>query len=146
MKRYYDKITHNMVFEPSDTTIPWESLPQDFLDYANNLQDKSYEVSYDEEGMPIIKRLELDEEGNRYSHYLENGKPDLVAIEEELRTKFENEFRQSRDNLLSTVVDHYQKPLVWESLTVEQQNKVRTYRQALLDSTTNWILPEELVI
>ena len=72
--------------------------------------------------------------------------PEPEFTDEELRTKFEDEFRQNRDSLLSTVVDHYQKPLVWETLTVEQQDKVRVYRQALLDSTTNWILPEELVI
>ena len=72
--------------------------------------------------------------------------PEPEFTEEELRTKFENEFRVNRDSLLSTVVDHYQKPLVWESLIVEQQDKVRVYRQALLDSTTNWILPEELVL
>lgn len=61
-------------------------------------------------------------------------------------TLVQNAFRQDRDSLLSTVVDHYQKPLVWETLTTEQQDKVRVYRQALLDSTTNWVLPEELVI
>lgn len=72
--------------------------------------------------------------------------PEPEFTEEELRTKFENEFRQNRDNLLNTVVDHYQKPLVWESLTTEQQDKVRVYRQALLDSTNTWVLPEELVI
>lgn len=55
-------------------------------------------------------------------------------------------FRKERDDLLSTVVDHYQKPLVWETLTAEQQDKVRVYRQALLDSTINWVLPEELVL
>ena len=77
---------------------------------------------------------------------LEGNIPEPEFTEEELRTKFENEFRQNRDKLLSTVVDHYQKPLVWESLTTEQQDKVRVYRQELLDSTNNWILPEELVL
>lgn len=76
----------------------------------------------------------------------EGNTPEPEFTEEEIRTKFENEFRQNRDNLLSTVVDHYQKPLVWESLTTEQQDKVRVYRQALLDSTNNWILPGELVL
>ena len=90
-------------------------------------------------------------DGNRdYENYkqwiAEGNTPELEFTEEELRTKFENEFRQNRDSLLSTVVDHYQKPLVWETLTVEQQDKVRVYRQALLDSTTNWVLPEELVL
>lgn len=82
-----------------------------------------------------------------YKLWLEKGNtPEPEFTEEELRTKFENEFRQNRDSLLSTVVDHCQKPLVWETLTVEQQDKVRVYRQALLDSTTNWVLPEELVL
>ncbi len=65
---------------------------------------------------------------------------------DEIDEQIQNEFRLKRDNLLNTVVDHYQKPLVWETLTVEQQDKVRVYRQALLDSTTNWILPEGLVL
>lgn len=90
-------------------------------------------------------------DGNRdyeeYKQWLEDGNtPEPEFTQEELKTKFENEFRQNRDNLLSTVVDHYQKPLVWESLTTEQQDKVRTYRQALLDSTNDWILPKELVL
>ena len=58
----------------------------------------------------------------------------------------QNKFRTNRDSLLVTIVDHYQKPLVWETLTTEQQDKVRVYRQALLDSTANWLLPEELVL
>ena len=82
-----------------------------------------------------------------YKQWIAEGNtPEPEFTQEELRTKFENEFRQNRDKLLSTVVDHYQKPLVWETLTVEQQDKVRTYRQALLDSTANWLLPEELVL
>lgn len=76
----------------------------------------------------------------------EGNTPEPEFTEEELRTLVQNEFRQNRDSLLSTVVDHYQKPLVWETLTVEQQDKVRIYRQALLDSTINWVLPEELVL
>ena len=76
----------------------------------------------------------------------EGNVPEPEFTDEELRTKFENEFRQNRDNLLYTVVDHYQKPLVWESLATEQQDKIRAYRQALLDSTITWELPEELVL
>lgn len=86
-------------------------------------------------------------EYQEYKKWLSEGNiPEPEFTDEELRTKFENEFRVNRDSLLSTVVDLYQKPLVWESLTTEQQDKVRVYRQALLDSTTNWVLPEELVL
>ena len=85
-------------------------------------------------------------ESSEAKEWLKTNTPEPEFTEEELRTKFENEFRQNRDSLLSTVIDHYQKPLVWEILTVEQQDKVRVYRQALLDSTNTWILPEELVL
>ena len=89
----------------------------------------------------------LSRNHNEVKQWLSEGNiPEPEFTEEELRTKFENEFRQNRDSLLSTVIDHYQKPLVWEALTVEQQDKVRVYRQALLDSTNTWILPEELVL
>lgn len=64
---------------------------------------------------------------------------------EEIEQESQTQFRTERDNLLNTVVDYYQKTLVLESLTTEQQDKVRVYRQSLLDSTANWILPEELV-
>lgn len=66
--------------------------------------------------------------------------------EEEKTIYLQDTFRFQRDSLLNSIVDHYQKPLVWETLTIEQQDKVRAYRQALLDSTNNWILPEELVL
>lgn len=105
------------------------------------------------EGKSYIKFIDLNQvssglvENEEYKQWLSEGNtPEPEFTEEELRTNFENEFRQNRDSLLSTVVDHYQKSLVWETLTIEQQDKVRVYRQSLLDSTTNWILPEELVL
>lgn len=41
--------------------------------------------------------------------------------------------RQWRNRELVVVVDHNQKLLVWEGLTLEQQNNTRAYRVALLD-------------
>ena len=90
----------------------------------------------------------IDEDGNE-TPLEEYCKTQAIALYVEpivSQGQIESEFRQTRDSLLNTVVDHYQKLLVWETLTVEQQDKVRIYRQALLDSTTNWILPEELVL
>ena len=78
----------------------------------------------------------------------ENGKfiDKDFRTEEEKTIEFQALFRLNRDKLLADVVDHYQKPLVWETLTIEQKDKVRVYRQALLDSTNTWILPEELAL
>lgn len=50
----------------------------------------------------------------------------------ELEQKSQNE-RVWRDSELVNFVDHYQKPLVWESLTDEQQILVRQYRVDLLN-------------
>lgn len=98
-------------------------------------------------GTMLVPKADGNKEYELIKQWLAEGNtPEPEFTEEELRTKFENEFRQNRDNLLSTVVDHYQKPLVLETLTPEQQDKVRVYRQALLESTNTWILPEELVI
>lgn len=77
---------------------------------------------------------------------IEGNVPESEFTDEELLEKEQLEFRSIRNELLSNVVDHYQKPLVWETLTIEQQDKVRVYRQALLDSTNNWLLPEKLVL
>lgn len=98
-------------------------------------------------GVMHVPKVDGNREYELIKQWLDEGNtPEPEFTEEELRALIQNEFRQNRDSLLSTVVDHYQKPLVWESLTVEQQDKIRVYRQALLDSTTNWILPEELVL
>ena len=109
------------------------------------ISGQGYAVDY---GDGVIWSVSVDGCGyDKVLAWLSEGNiPEPEFTEEELRTKFENEFRQNRDSLLSTVVDYYQKPLVWEGLTTEQQDKVRVYRQALLDSTTNWVLPEELVL
>lgn len=98
-------------------------------------------------GIMYVPKSDGNSEYELIKQWLAEGNvPEPEFTEEELKTKFENEFRLQRDNLLSTVIDHYQKPLVWESLTTEQQDKVRVYRQALLDSTNTWVLPKELVL
>ena len=97
-------------------------------------------------GTMSVPKADGNREYELIKEWLKTNEPEPEFTEEELRTKFENEFRVNRDSLLLTVVDHHQKPLVWESLTIEQQDKVRVYRQALLDSTNTWILPEELVL
>ena len=98
-------------------------------------------------GKISVPKADGNREYEAIKEWLADGNtPEPEFTDEELRTKFENEFRQNRDSLLSTVVDHYQKPLVWEGLTTEQQDKVRVYRQALLDSTTSWVLPDKLVL
>lgn len=100
-----------------------------------------YPVTYaGTEALDGFQEFTVDEEGIYSPTELNDA---MVALEAQ-----ENEatFRAERDRLLVDVVDHYQKPLVWEGLTTEQQDKVRTYRQELLDSTINWQLPEDLII
>ena len=105
------------------------------------------------EGKSVIKFIDGEQVASmllndkEYQEWLKEGnttEPEFTN--EELLEKEQLEFRNIRNELLSNVVDHYQKPLVWETLSIEQQDKVRVYRQALLDSTANWILPEELVL
>lgn len=50
-------------------------------------------------------------------------------------------FRLQRDQALELYVDHFQKPLLFETLTEAQKQELRDYRTALLDSTDNQILP-----
>lgn len=107
---------------------------------------KNQQNGYLVNGNIFVSKDEQNMDYRLVKEWLVNNIPEPEFTEEELKTKFENEFRQTRDNLLLTIIDHYQKPLVWETLTIEQQDKVRVYRQALLDSTNNWLLPEKLVL
>lgn len=106
------------------------------------IQQNGYLVN----GNIFVPKDEANMDYRLVKEWLVNNTPEPEFANEELLEKEQLEFRNTRDNLLNTVVDHYQKPLVWETLTTEQQDKVRVYRQALLDSTTNWILPKELVL
>lgn len=78
----------------------------------------------------------------------ENGKfiDKDFRTEEEKINEFQYLFRFNRDKLLVDIVDHYQKPLIWESLSEEQKDKVRQYRLDLLDATITWVMPPELVL
>lgn len=67
----------------------------------------------------VVKSLTVDEYANEQQK--EN---DTKAMQ----------VRERRDWLLRTEVDSY-NPMRWESLTAEQQNAIRVYRQALLDIT-----------
>ncbi len=57
-----------------------------------------------------------------------------MAIEEVTMEYAMGCVRSSRDYMLTTYVDYYQsKPMLWNSLTAEQQQELADYRQALLD-------------
>ena len=59
----------------------------------------------------------------------EHGEEITISMEEAMA-----KVRYSRDWMLETYVDYYQtKPLLWNSLTDEQQQELMDYRQALLD-------------
>lgn len=71
----------------------------------------------------------------------------VVSEPEKLMDGFEYDFRVRRDKILENIVDFYQKPLVWENLTQEQQDNVRKYRQDLLNAPeNNFTMPDDLVI
>lgn len=84
-------------------------------------------------------------DGNRHYEdlkvWLESNTPEPEFTPEEILAQEQATFRAERNQLLDEVVDHYQKPLVWETLTAEKQEEIRAYRQALLDSTISWVLP-----
>lgn len=107
---------------------------------------KNQQNGYLVNGNTFVPKYEANMDYKLIEEWLKTNEPEPEFTEEEIKTNFENKFRQDRDNLLLTIVDNYQKSLVWESLTIEQQDKVRVYRQALLDSTIDWILPEELIL
>lgn len=95
VNRFYCRKKRGIVFKESDTTIPWEDERlKDYDYYCKNLKDKSLDIDYEADGVPIIKKLALDNEGNRYQFYLdtvdEKGiyQPDIKKIEE---TKMLNE-------------------------------------------------------
>jgi len=63
-----------------------------------------------------------------------NPTPYSAPTEEEINEKKAIVIRMQRDNLLRRDVDPIvTNPLRWDSLSTETQNKVKTYRNALLD-------------
>jgi len=63
-----------------------------------------------------------------------NPTPYSAPTEEEINEKKAIVIRMQRDNLLGRDVDPIvTNPLRWDSLSTETQNKVKTYRNALLD-------------
>tara|TARA_Y100000004_G_scaffold55760_1_gene62058 strand:+ start:76 stop:381 length:306 start_codon:yes stop_codon:yes gene_type:complete len=59
----------------------------------------------------------------------EHGEEITVSMEEAMA-----KVRSTRDSMLEMYVDYYQsKPMLWNSLTADQQQELADYRQALLD-------------
>ena len=70
---YYDKIKKGISFEQNKNTIEWnDPILNEYRDFCNNINDKSYDISFDENGIPIIKRYKLNENNERYSSYSDN--------------------------------------------------------------------------
>lgn len=64
-------------------------------------------------------------------------------LQDEALLATQEKFRADRDTLMLAtdkrmLVDNYNK------LTVPQQGEIATYRQALLDSTIDWVIPTKL--
>lgn len=83
-----------------------------------------------------LSLLQRDEEGKFYTFYHEDGSADK---EKEKKAK-EGLFRIQRDVRLKEA-DSYQLVLRYEALSKEQKEQLIAYRKALLDATTQWVLP-----
>ena len=85
---YYNKQTMKQTQTQSEDTIPMtDELMADYRHYAGNLNDKSLELIQEVGQVPYLEYYELDDEGNRYSHYKADKVdgvyvPDLEAIEQ----------------------------------------------------------------
>jgi hypothetical protein len=95
---YYNKQTMKQTQEQSEDTIPMtDDLMSDYRHYSANLQDKSLELIQEVGQVPYLVKYKLDEDGNRYSHYLdeidEDGYklPDMEAIELANQEALDNE-------------------------------------------------------
>jgi len=84
----YDKVERKQVEYQTEDTIPLtDELMADYNYFAGNQKDKSLELIQEVGQVPYLVRYQLDEDMNRYSHYLdevdEDGYrlPDLEKIE-----------------------------------------------------------------
>jgi len=102
---HYNKQTKQITQTQSEDTIPMtDELMADYRHYAGNQQDKSLELIQEVGQVPYLVKYKLDDEGNRYSHYLdevdEDGYklPDLVKLAEiqvnQAKTYFTNEIQK----------------------------------------------------
>jgi hypothetical protein len=105
---YYNKQTTQITQTQSEDTIPMtDELMADYRYYASNQQDKSLELIQEVGQVPYLVKYKLDEDGNRYSHYLdevdEDGYklPDMEAIELAKQEALDNEAKQEAQKYLN---------------------------------------------
>lgn len=118
---YYNKQTLKQTQTQSeDTILMSDKLMADYRKYASNLDNKSLELIQEVGKIPYLKRYALDENGTRYSYYLEemvDGMyvPDVKVIAKELQ--LQEETRISCELKAA-------KELALNSITVEVNGKV----------------------
>lgn len=129
MKIFYCTKKRGMTSTESDTTIAWkDERLNDYHFYSKNIKDKSLDIDYDENGMPILKKFTLNESGNRYFIYKnikdENGAllPDLEKIEEE-KIKLEKLEKEMRENRKLTLINKLSSP----SFELKTFGSIETY-------------------
>jgi hypothetical protein len=130
----------------SKDTIPMtDELMADYRYYASNLKDKSLELIQEVGQVPYLVRYKLDENGNRYSHYLdkvgEDGYklPDFEAIEADKQKALNNEAKAKAQKYLNDTdfymtVDKYaelteDKKAELTKLRAEAREVIRTYEE-----------------
>ena len=119
MKIYYNKKLMKQTQTQSEDTIPMtDELMVDYSHYAGNQQDKSLELIQEVGQVPYLVYYKLDEDGNRYSHYLATAdvdgifQPDTQAI----LLEDTNNLVQSLENAVQEYIDSQAKNRGYDSI------------------------------
>ena len=105
-----------------------------FIGYQNDKIAFIADTREELENMPCVTLDKIEETDKEY--FLHNGKYVCEISVEELQA----EVRAVRNSYLETYVDPKQLVMVWNSLTAEEQELYKDYRQYLLDypQTEEW--------
>lgn len=133
---YYCKIKRGVVFTPSTTTIEWnDDRLKNYREYSANLSDKSKELSFNDDGIPIIKTLILDENGERYLIYKEDGTPDLELIEHQrIANELSTKIQEAKAYLNSTDWYYARKAETGEDVPAEVVEKRLASRKLIQEA------------
>ena len=124
---YYNKQTMKQTQTQSEDTIPMtDELMDDYRYYASNQQDKSLKLIQEVGEIPYLVKYEVDEDGNIYSHYLDEADeygyllPDMEAIKLAEQEASDNEAKQEAQKYLNDT-DWYVTRLTETGVEIPQE-------------------------